>query len=257
MKPKNAIESKDKALFDRIAKKYASKDEVRSCSIPREFILKQAMAPLLKEGRRDHVIVDIACGIGAPAGYLKGKYRKYYGVDHSSEMIDIAREKYKDHDGVFFLNANVKESLRIDEKVDVILAVGALHHITELDKVFNSLKKIVSPGAVFVAIEPYGGNPVITLMRRLRMMFDKGYSSDQVFFKKRDITKILRDNGFRDIEVVHQGFFSPPFAQVILEPQVVTIGLARVAVFMDRVIEKYLNWLVGPLSWNIIVKAKF
>ena len=48
------------------------------------------------------IILDVGCGIGANAHYLKDKYSKYIGVDISSEMIRVARKFCKDLNNVSF-----------------------------------------------------------------------------------------------------------------------------------------------------------
>ncbi|MFA6636985.1 MAG: hypothetical protein WCV56_07810, partial [Candidatus Omnitrophota bacterium] len=163
----------------------------------------------------------------------------------------------KNNERVSFISANIKEMVCLEHKADIVMGVGALHHMSGFNDVFRSIKKNITPGAVFIAIEPYGGNPVIGLLRKIRTFVDSEYSPDQIFFKKKDILAILSENGLKDIEIIHQGFFSTPFAQVVLKPQIVMVILSRIAVALDDLIGKYLNRLIGPLSWNIIVRAKF
>ena len=56
---------------------------------------------------KKYVILDIGCGIGANAVYLKDKYSKYIGVDISSEMIRIAKLFCKNLKNVEFHTANI------------------------------------------------------------------------------------------------------------------------------------------------------
>ena len=84
------------------------------------------------------VILDIGCGVGANALYLKDKYSKYIGVDISSEMIRIAKRFCKNLKNVEFHASNIKDfKITKDLKIDLVLMDGALHHMTELSKIFG------------------------------------------------------------------------------------------------------------------------
>ncbi|MFA6637212.1 MAG: hypothetical protein WCV56_08970, partial [Candidatus Omnitrophota bacterium] len=78
MRREVSADKKDKELFDRIALRYSLKDQVPSCVIARRFVISQAVSPVfIKQGKADHTILDIACGVGANAEYLQGKYERY------------------------------------------------------------------------------------------------------------------------------------------------------------------------------------
>lgn len=251
------VELEDRALFDRIARRYARKDSVPSSRIAREYQLLATVGSAIEMAAPVGRVLEIACGIGASARYLQGRYRHYVGIDHSSEMIEIARWFNRDNRDVRFECGNAKEKIDIGGPADVVLAVGALHHMTDLDRLFETLKEYAAPGAWFVAVEPYSGNPLIQIMRFARAKIDKGYSADQKFFSRHELNDILSRNGMREIELVNQGFFTPPFAQVIMPPQIVTAPLSRLATWLDAGMDRCLVPILGPLSWNIVIRARF
>ncbi|MGB0579261.1 MAG: hypothetical protein ACPGVU_06115 [Limisphaerales bacterium] len=114
-----------------------------------------------------------------------------------------------------------------------------------------------SRSARFIAIEPFRGNPFIGIMRFIRTKIDKAYSADQQFFSRAELRDLLTRNEMRDIELVNQGFFTPPFAQVILPPQFLTAPLSRIATWLDRGIDCCLVPVLGLLSWNVVIRARF
>ena len=196
----NVIEKEDQKLFGRIAEKYARKDYTKSSSIARRYQLMFAVMPVLKKLKPEITIVDIACGVGAPAKYLKGLYQSYIGIDYSEEMIRIAQSLYPDDKDVKFIASNIKDVERLNHQADLILAVGALHHMTEIDVVMESLKRIAKPGAYFVALEPQRGNPIVQLMRWLRGKIDRSYSESQRYFNRKelyDLAETLYEEGKR------------------------------------------------------------
>lgn len=253
----NGHETADHELFNRIAHKYAHKDIVKSSAVCRKYQLIYALKPVLKPDYQSGVIVDIACGVGAPAAYIKNYYSEYIGIDYSEEMINAARIFNKDVKNTRFVCSNIKNIESPDVRADVIMAVGAFHHMTELDKVFNSLKAIAKPEAYLVAIEPQRANPLVQIMRWIRGKIDKSYSEEQHYFSRSELYNILKDNGMIDVETEYQGYFTPPLAQVILNPQFIFYPLAILCVQIDKCLDRFLPGFMKFLSWNIVIRAKF
>ncbi len=247
----------DQALFDKIAGQYARKDSIASSSLARRALLLSAIQPVLDEQPNLGTIVEIGCGVGAPAQYLINCYEHYVGIDQSEVMIEAARLFNQGNPKARFLVSNVKSADLPTDMVDTILSVGALHHMTELDEVMASLVRMARPGACFVVIEPQNGNPLIQLLRWLRGTMDPSYSSDQIYFSERDLTDLLRGHGIRDLLVEFQGFLSPPFAQVVLFPQALFAPLSRAASRTDLWLASALPNPLKRLSFNIIVRGRF
>lgn len=253
-------EESDKRLFDAIAEKYAKKDIMESSSGPRRYQLLFAVGPVLKRISHVNTIVEIACGLGASSKYLSGNYEKYIGIDYSEGLIKKAGEFYRDNSKAKFIAENIKNikaSQIQPHSADVVLAVGALHHMTGLDEVVKSLINIARHNSYFVAIEPNRANPVIQAMRWIWARINPDYSRDQIFFSKRELRDLLQKNNFKDIELEYQGFFTPPFAQVIINPQFISVPLSRAAIFIDKALDKFLPGFLKFLSWNIVARARF
>jgi SAM-dependent methyltransferase len=254
------IEESDKGLFDKIAEKYARKDIIESSSGPRRYQLAFAVGPIFKKIPHINTIVEIACGFGASSKYLSGNYEKYIGIDYSEKLIEKAREFYRDNSKAEFIAANIKDIITSQiypRSADIILAVGALHHMTDLDEVMKSLANMTNPGAYFIAIEPNRANPIIQAMRWIWARINPSYSKDQVFFSKRELRDLLVRHNFQNIELEYQGFFSPPFAQVIISPQFISVPLSKIAIFLDKIFDRFLPGFLKFLSWTIVVRAEF
>jgi SAM-dependent methyltransferase len=250
-------ELRDRQLFDSIASEYAKKDRARSSSIARRYQLFRALNPIIKSRKNLGTIIEIACGIGAPAHYLNGYYDRYIGIDYSEQQIVAARLYNSGNSKASFVAANIKTVSQIDSKADLILAVGALHHMTDLAAVFNSLKTLAKPGADFVAIEPNRGNALIQFLRELRSRLDKGYSAEQQYYIAEELYSLAESGGLLDITVDPQGYFSPPLAQVIISPQLLSVPMSYLSVLFDKVMDKGTSLLFTKLSWNLILWAKF
>lgn len=250
-------ERTDQLLFDRIAREYARKDLFSSSSLARERQLLSALKRVFDERSRLGTVVEVGCGIGAPARYLDGYYDQYLGIDQSEEMIRAAAAFNQANPKARFIASNVKSRDLPRDVADLVLSVGALHHMTELDKVMNSLGWIARPGAMLVAVEPQDRNPLIQAMRYARGLADQSYSREQVFFSEEELVDLLARGGFEVLGVDFQGFLSPPFAQVVIQPQILSEPLSRLAVGVDAWLCAHLPEGLKKLSFNIVVTGKF
>jgi SAM-dependent methyltransferase len=252
-----ARELADQSLFDTIAEQYARKDSIASSSLARRSQLLSAIRPVLDDQPNLGSVVEIGCGVGAPARYLMGRYERYIGIDQSEEMIEVARLFNRGNPNAKFLVNNARAPDLEPNVADTILSSGALHHMTELDEVMESLVRIARPGAYLVVIEPQNGNPLLQLMRWARGKIDPSYSSDQIYFSEQDLTDLFRGHGIGELLIDFQGFLSTPFAQVVLFPQALSTPLSRAA---SRIDPWLANSLPGPLkrlSFNIVMIGRF
>lgn len=250
-------EQRDQALFDQIAAHYARKDVIESSKLARRSQLLTAMTPIFAQTPHLGTVVDVGCGVGAPAAYISGRYDKYIGIDQSPEMINAAQIFNRDQPQAEFMAANVKTAVLPPHTADIILSIGALHHMTGLDEVIDKLAELAKPGAKCVVIEPQNGNPIIQLMRWIRGKVDKGYSTEQIFFSEQELVSLLTRNGVDDLEIAYQGFLTPPFAQVILNPQALFVPLSRLAVRIDNWLARHLRGPLQKLSFNIVLIGTF
>src|SRR5262245_20590611 len=180
------------------------------------------MRPVIKaRGGSLGCIVDVGCGIAASAIYLNGHFDRYVGIDFSRRMIEIGRIFTATVPNVELIHANIKDASLPCQIADVIYIDGALHHMKNLAEVMLSLQQLAKPGAWFIAREPQSANPLIQLLRKLRMRLDPSYSRQQTFFSRREIVALLEAGGLESVEARYQGFLTPPMAQVALHPQAI------------------------------------
>ena len=252
------IEQSERQLYNRHAYHKNKLDELPSSRISRRYIINRSLEPILqkREGNLG-TILDVGCGIGAAAIHLAPKYNRYIGVDISEKMIEIGKEVTKGMGNVELIVANSKEMPVKPGVADIIFLNGSLHHMTDTRVVMQSLFKHAKPQAWFVALEPQSANPIIQFMRKIRMIIDKSYSKDQIFFSEKDLVRLVKDAGLSNISVEYQGYLLPPLAQVALSPQWLFTLFAKLCVFSERSVEKL---MIGPLrksSWNITVYGQF
>ncbi len=250
-------EERDQTLYDTFAQQQARKDILPASSLARRSQLFSALAPVLAQSLNLGTIVEIGCGIGAPAQYLRGHYDRYIGLDHSTQMIGAAHAFNANATQAEFITANAKLMPLPPHTADLILSIGALHHMSELDAVMQALSRLAKPGAWLVVREPQRANPLIQGLRWLRTRLDGSYSEEQIFFSQQELIGLCQRHQMSDISVEYQGYFTPPFAQVVLSPQAVTVPLSHLADKVDNWLHGRLPPLFSQLSFNLVVRAKF
>ncbi|MFW6273211.1 MAG: class I SAM-dependent methyltransferase, partial [bacterium] len=113
-------EVKDKELFNSIATTYFRKDIYPVSSYARKFQLLSLfeLLPDQKNKKLD-AILELGCGVGASASYLKGLYEHYTGIDYSEAFVNIARNHFSDNK-TNFLCLNLKDYKKEPEKIDFV-----------------------------------------------------------------------------------------------------------------------------------------
>lgn len=241
-------EKKDKALFDSISAKYLEKDLAPQSALAR----KHRLLSSLRNVPFDHNsrVLEVGCGAGFSVKYLDKPYASYVGVDYSQGLIDYANQ-YNASPKTQFICANIKE-YQSEEKFDIIFMIGVLHHFDDIEEILKYIVNLLKPGGVLVANEPQASNPLIQSMRKLRTKLDKGYSDDQVQLFPKDIKRIFELAILQEVRIFGQGYFSTPFAEVVLPPKWLFKPLASLSKYLDLKLEKWNIDLFKMASWNIV-----
>ncbi|KPA10590.1 Methyltransferase type 11 domain protein, partial [Candidatus Magnetomorum sp. HK-1] len=230
---KTIRETRDQSLFERIADQYCKKDRRESSIIARRHRLLQTFNVLPQ--KKYSKLLEVGCACGYAASYLHGRYKNYVGIDYSKNLIAYAKETNNLPDADF-IAVNVKD-YNNNELFDVIFMIGVLHHIDKLEENLIQIINKLKPGGWFVANEPQSANKIIQLMRNIRSKTDSKYSSDQIVFSKSDLYKLYNSVGLENINIIPQGIFSTPFAEVIIKPDSLAKALSKVCVSIDTVFE--------------------
>lgn len=245
---------RDRALFDSIAHQYMQKDLAPSSRIARRQRLIQTLKPCAALLARQPNVLEVGCGAGFSADYLRSHYMSYTGIDYSEELIRYACANFRDSNVAF--HAVDFHCYETTARYDIIMMIGVLHHMTDIDSVLHKCKSLLNPGGYLVANEPQPDNPLIHGMRRLRAKLDSGYSAEQEELTSAFVIGEYEKAGFREVASVSQGYISTPFAEVVLKPQFLFHPLSKVACGFDRFVESKGASRVSRLAWNTIVYGK-
>lgn len=243
-----AREAADRDLFDAIATRLAAKDLAASARVARRRRIEQTISAVPVAGF-DRVL-EIGCGAGFGALYLRGRYRRYVGIDHSRRLIEIAEKRNSSEDARF-------EAIGVDEfeprsPFDLIFMIGVLHHLADTERLLQKMVRWLEPGGYLLANEPQPANRLVRVARRLRTRWDASYSSDQEEISADRLRTLFEGAGLEAVTIRAQGFLSTPFAEVVLKPSAVMTPLAYVACAADGVLERLPGSWAAALSWNLI-----
>ncbi len=242
---------KDRLHFNNISKSYVKKDLYDSSRYARKLRLYQTLNKVDLGASLN--VLEIGCGAGFSAEYLKGYYNSYIGIDHSENLIDFAISYHKYNNVSFY--ASDYHNFYTDKKFDIIFMIGVLHHMADRDKVIIKSYNLLRNGGHLVINEPHPSNPIISLIRNVRKKVDKSYSDDQDELSGVDLVDLFQNNGFKDLRTYSQGIFSTPVAEVVINPQVISKPLSKIFCRIDGYLEMNFNNFLKRFSWNIIVSG--
>jgi hypothetical protein len=97
----------------------------------------------------------------------------------------------------------------------------------------------------------------LQVIRRIASAVNPSYSKEQVYFSEGELRKLFGEYGFKDVSVYFQGYFSPVFAQNIMQPQSIMAPLSRWAVSADDWLSDRLPPALKKLSFNIVITGRF
>ena len=202
--------------------------------------------------KKEARVVDIGCGMGNVLLNLKesGLTANMYGLDVSSEMIDLANKKadlagYKDID---FLVGSAKD---ITFRAYILLSLGVIGYQKDQEAFLIELSNIVDEGG-YLIFTTANGDSFLRLARRyiskLHSLVTRKTKSEGVEFysiKDKQVESSLTKNGFKLEENIYITFGLGLFA-------------SSIECSMDKFFLKYLsNSLIGKyLSLTVIYVYK-
>ncbi len=137
-----------KQFFDNIAPKWDALEIIKD-----DHILELFNQIGIKKGDK---ILDVGCGTGRVTYILHSlSETPVIGIDISSNMIDIAKEKYKDESYATFICDDFM-SYDFNTKFDVIVIYNAFPHFLDVNKLSLSLKKNLNDGGKFAIVHSLG-----------------------------------------------------------------------------------------------------
>ncbi len=136
----------------------------------------------------DQSVLEIGAGAGELLNQVKG--RRKLGIDFSEGMVTAAREQFPD----IQFEVMDAEALEIEEKFDVIILSNLIGYITDIQSLFDQLRKISHPKTkIMVTYYNYLWEPLIKMAELMGLKFK---TPAQNWLSQVDINNLLYLGGF-------------------------------------------------------------
>ncbi len=147
---------------------------------------------------KDPRFLDLCCGTGIHSIFPAKLGYQVVGIDCSPKSIDAANLLAGVNAvaaNTSFLCGEIPESLNGQRLFDIVFLSGSLYYF-DLPSIVPIIKSHLKPSGYIVCVETYGGNPFLSVMRRLKNM--RRHHRDD-----RTLDSLLRK---RDLNLL-QGYF--------------------------------------------------
>jgi ubiquinone/menaquinone biosynthesis C-methylase UbiE len=141
-------------------------------------------------------VLDVGCGTGTILSLLsKNNAINLSGVDLSEEMLSVAKQKLDDK---IELKIGDSEQLPWENNIfDAIICTDSFHHYPEPKKALREMARVLDTDGHMIIADPW----IITPFRQVTNLLLKYSSSgDFKIYSKAEISKLLFESGFDDIE---------------------------------------------------------
>ena len=168
MQDDSAVHAREMSFHDSWASSIPVADvRVRECfeaptAVENQFILRKIGS---LSGKR---LLDVGTGLGESSVYFALQGADVTMIDISPQMIAKACEVGRYHGVELQGRAAVGEELPVpDGSFDVVYIANTIHHVTNRERLFAEIRRVLKPGGCFFSIDPVAYNPAINIYRRM------------------------------------------------------------------------------------------
>jgi len=137
---------------------------------------------------QEHSVLEVGSGTGEMLNDLHAKRK--VGVDFSEQMVQIARDQFKEPE-FFVMDAS---NITLEEKFDVIIMSNLIGVLPDIQRVFTEISKVCHPKTkIIVSHYNYLWEPLIKLTEFLGI---KLKTPSQNWLTSKDVKNLLELAGF-------------------------------------------------------------
>lgn len=147
--------------FSNVAEKY---DSQREFLIPCFKDFYTACLPLVKSLTHAKTVLDIGAGTGLFSSFIYelNPDLHFTLADLSSQMLDVARERFDGADNFEYLELDFSKD-PLPGKYDIIISGLAIHHLEDADKIklYKNVYAALNDGGLFINADQVAGKNVL------------------------------------------------------------------------------------------------
>ncbi len=176
-----------------------------------QFALTDEIVELLP---RDQPVkmLEPMCGACEGRQLIEGRLNRnveYSGFDYSDAMVAEALSRYPSAK-IWTQDVTQYEA---DEEYDLIMLVGALHHVADhAPDVVSRLGKALKPGGIFVLSEPVHNNPLFRWVRETIYQRNEAFDAEtERGFTTRELNEIFEAAGLSQVSALYPSLLAYVF----------------------------------------------
>ncbi len=243
----------------------SAKDETTA----KEKSLKQ-IAEIKQYLKPEDVLLDFGTGYGRVAQYLLPhmKLTGYIGMDSSSEMLTLFRQRYircdlEQKTPLLLLNADIHTVPLKDASVDVaiVCAVFLHNHKDVVEKSLNELTRVVKRGGTvlvyssFPRVATFMGLQGMAYQIFLNLMGTPFKNGPVRYYTKKEVMKLFKN--FTELDIVPSAFTLAPKTLIFLPGPLEKIYRVGFANPVNKLLEKIVPLSLKPyfaVHYDVVAK---
>lgn len=209
-------------MFNRIARTYDLLNDCMTGGMHRRWKRQACQALGLKPGDS---VLDVCTGTGDLAAMLSdivGRQGHVTGIDFSSEMLQVARQRFLDRSNVTWVQGDALALPFDDNRFDGAIISFGLRNVASVPQALAEMVRVVKPGGWVVNLDTASDckNPlfwwyfstVMPLFGRLFARDQQAYQylchSTQTFETPRQVEQLMQECSLSSTKIVYLGFGS-------------------------------------------------
>ena len=157
------------------------------------FVIGEAL-----NGCPDPFVVELGSNDGIMLRHFKDRGLRHLGIEPSSNVADVARERGVQTISKFFNPALADEIVAKHGHADAILAANVMCHIPDINGVGAGVQRLLAPGGVFIFEDPYLGDMIA------KTSYDQIYDEHVFIFSAMSVQRAFAPHGLDLVDVMSQ-----------------------------------------------------
>ena len=174
-------------------------------------------------------VLELGCGLGRFTEALLARGLRVTGLDLSDYLIDRLRASFGESNRLETVVGRAEDVVELTQgSFDAVVGFFFLHHIVDLEPVFDAMRRVLATGGRMAFCEPNAFNPLFYV--QMTMTPGMSWKGEPSVSKMRPgfVFPMLQRLGFTDLDTSLYGMF-PPFVSHTAIGGGIERGLERIA----------------------------